>query len=160
MIEVAIEADERVARQRAQPRLATDAPTADAMTIVQKLVERLGDDGAGIVRFPLGFLYDDLELTGQLVRVDQRSRIGIRLDVEARGEAGRRQHRVVARVIVDRRRVEIAADGLRLLRDLADAARRCALEVHVLEHVRDADDVVGLIEVAGGHIRHDGNNRR
>jgi hypothetical protein len=63
-------------------------------------------------------------------------------------------------VIVDRGRVEIAAHRLRLARDLADGAARRALEEHVLEDVRDAHDVVRLVEVAGAHVGHDRDDRR
>ena len=160
MVVIAVERPERVARDLAQPRLAADAPAADAMAVVQQLVQRFGRHGRRIVRLSLRLLDDDLELARQLVGVDDRAGVGVGLDVEALHEARRRQHRVVARVVVDRAGVEIAADGLRLLGDLADAARRRALEVHVLEHVRDADDVVGLVEVAGAHVRDDGDDRR
>ena len=44
-IKVAIEADDIALSQRAQPRLAADAPAADAMPVVEQLVERLGRDG-------------------------------------------------------------------------------------------------------------------
>ena len=91
-----------------------------------------------VVRLALRLLDDDLELARELVRIDHRVRVRVGLDVEPVREARRRQHRVVARVVVDRVRVEVAAARLRLLRDLADAARRRALEVHVLEHVGDA----------------------
>ena len=126
----------------------------------KQLVQRLRRDGARIVRLALRFLNDHLELARQLVGVDQRAGVRVGLHVESLRKAGRRQHRVVARVIVDRGGVEIAADGLRLFGDLADAARRRALEVHVLEHVRDADDVVGLVEVARADVRDDGDDGR
>ena len=71
-----------------------------------------------------------------------------------------RQNRVVARVIVDGRGVEIPADGFGLLCDLTDAARRRSLEVHVLEHMGDPDDVVRLVEISRAHERHDGDDGR
>ena len=56
--------------------------------------------------------------------------------------------------------VEIAAVGLRFTRDLPHAARCRALEEHVLQHVRNADLVVGFVEVADLYVRHDGHHRR
>src|SRR3569832_30319 len=55
MIEVAIEADERVACQCAKPGLTTDAPPADAVMVVEQLVQRFRRDRAGIVRLALRF---------------------------------------------------------------------------------------------------------
>ncbi len=159
-IKVAIEADHIVLSQRAQPRLAADAPAADAMPVVEQLVQRLRRDGRRVVGFALGLLDDHLELARQLAAVDQRVRVGVCLDVEPGLQARRRKDGVVARVIVDRAGVQIAAGRLRFLGDLADAAGRRALEVHVLEHVRDSDDVVRLVEIAGADERDDGDDRR
>jgi hypothetical protein len=159
MVEVAVEADERLARQRAEPWLASDAPPPDSVHVVEQLVQRLGRDGARIVGLALRFLDDHLELARELVGIDQRASIGVGLHVEPLGEARRRQHRVVARVIVDRRRIQVSADRLGLLGDLTHAARRRALEVHVLQHVRDTDDVVRLVEVSGADERDDRNDR-
>ena len=114
----------------------------------------------GAVGLALGLLDDDFEFARQLAGVDQRVRVRVGLDREARGEPARREHRVVVRVIVDRAGVEIAAARLGVARDLAGPARRRALEVHVLEHVRDADLGVGLVEVAGLHVRDDRDHRR
>ena len=159
-IEVSIEANEIVARELAQPVLAANAPPANAMRVVEQLEQRLGRNGRGIVGFALRLLDDDLELLRELLRIDHRIRVRIALDVEAALEARRRQHGVVARVIVDRAGVEITAGRFRLLRDRADRAGNRSLEEHVLEHVRDADDVVRLIEVAGLHERHDRHDGR
>ena len=63
-------------------------------------------------------------------------------------------------MVVDRVRVEIAAGGLGLARDLPHAAGGGALEEHVLEHVGDADHVIGFVEVADLHVRDDGHHRR
>jgi hypothetical protein len=130
------------------------------MLVVQQLVQRLRGDRARIVRFPLRLLDDHLELLRQLVGVDDRVRVRVELHVERRREPRRWDDGVVARVIVDRGRVEVAAHRLRLTRDLAHAARRRALEEHVLEHVCDAHDVVGLVEVAGADVGDDGHHGR
>ena len=87
------------------------------------------------------------------------SGIRVRLHVESLGES---DDAARCSTPCDRRSrgVEIAADGLRLLGDLADAARRRPLEEHVLEDVRDTDDVVGFIEVAGVDVRDDRHDGR
>src|SRR5579863_187690 len=100
-------------------------------------------------------LDDDLDLLRQLDGIDHRPCVRVRLNCECVAEARRGDDGVVARVIVDRVRVEIAAARFGLTRDLADATGRRALEVHVLEHVRDPHDVVGLIEVPGLDVGHD-----
>src|SRR5512133_757248 len=101
MIEISIEANELFSRQRAQPRLPADAPTADTMAVMQQLIQRLRGHRAGIVRFALGFLNDDLELAPKLVDIDERTRISVRLHVEPLHESGGREHGVVARMVVD-----------------------------------------------------------
>jgi hypothetical protein len=159
-IERAVEARHVTLREAAQSLLGADAPAAHAMLVVQQRIERLDRHRARVVELALRLLDDDLELPRQLAGVDQRVGVGVGLDVEPLDEARRRQHGVVARVVVDRVRVEIAALGLGLLRDLAHAAARRALEEHVLEHVRHADDVVRLVEVAGAHEGVDRDDRR
>src|SRR5262249_18513989 len=154
-IKVPIEADDVALTERAESGLAPDAPAPNAVPVVNELVQRLRRDRTRIVRLALRFLDDDLELATELAAVDQGVRVRVGLHVEAGEETGRGQHGVVDRVVVNRRRVQVTAGGLRLLRDLADTSARRALEVHVLEHVRDADDVVRLVEVAGAHIRDD-----
>ena len=160
-VKVAVEAADHVARERAQSRLAADAPAPDAVLCRAAASNSVSvASGARAVGFALGFLDDDFEFARKLAGVDQRIRIRIGLNREARGETARREHRVVVRVVVDRAGVEISAARLRIARDFADAARRRALEVHVLEHVRDADFVVRLVEIAGLHVRHDRDDRR
>ena len=161
-VEVLVEAQHVIARQTAQPLLAPDPPAPHAVLVVQQRVERLHRHRARIVLLALGFLDDHLELARQLAGIDARVRVRIVLDLEAAHESRRREHGVVAGLVVDRAGVEIAARRLRRARDLAHAARGRALEEHVLQHVRDAEDVVRLVEVAGAHVRddrHDGRAR-
>ena len=154
-IEVPVEAKKIVAREPPKAGFTADPPASHSMPIVQQLEQRLGRDRGGIVGLSLRLLDDHLELTRELACIDHGVRVRVSLDLEARNQPGRRQHRVVHRVVVDRAGVEVAATRFRLLRDDANAARRRALEVHVLEHVRDADDVVGLVEVPRLHVRDD-----
>ena len=130
------------------------------MHVVQQLEQRLAGDGLRVVRLPLRLLDDHLELLRELLRIDHRIRVRVALDVESAREARGGKNRVVARVIVDGAGVQISARRLGLLRDGADGTRRRPLEEHVLEHVRDADDVVALIEVAGLHEGDDRNYGR
>ena len=100
---------------------------------------------------------DELD-TDQLAeaRGQQQPDLAHRCDREPR----RREDRVVVRVIVDRRRVQIAAGGLRRARDLPGGTGGGPLEVHMLEDVRDPDLIVGLVEIAGAHPRDDGDDGR
>src|SRR4051812_32433874 len=81
VIEVAVKTQDLIARERTQARLAPNAPTSHAVSVVQQLVERLRGDSAGIVRFALRFLDNDFELARKLVGIDERSRIGVGLHV-------------------------------------------------------------------------------
>jgi hypothetical protein len=137
-----------------------DAPAPHAVPVVQQLVQRLQRDRRRVVGLSLRLLDDDLELFGQLLRIDDRMGVGVGLDLEAGREARRGQHRVVARVVVDRVRVQVAAGGLGGLRDLADPSLLRALEEHVLEYMRDAHHIVGLVEVARLDVGDDGDDRR
>ena len=148
-----------IARERAQASLAPDAPATDAMSIVQQRVQRLDGDCRRVVFLPLGFLDDDFEFVRQLAGVDQGTTVRVRLDFKRGVEAAGWHHGVVQRVVVDRRRVQVSADGLGLPRDLAHAARGRALEVHVLQHMRDADLVVRFVEIAGVDVGDDRGDR-
>ncbi len=148
-----------LARERTETGLAPDTPAAHAMPVVQQFEQRLRGDGVRAVRLALRLLDDHLDLAGQLVRVDERVGVRVRLDGESCGKARRRQHRVVARVIVDRAGVQVTALRLGLAGDVAHAAGGRALEVHVLEHVRHAHHVVGFVEVSRGHPGDDRDHR-
>jgi hypothetical protein len=87
--------------------------------VVEQRVERLDRHRRRVVELALGLLDDDLELLGQLRGVDQALGVRVGLDVEPVREARRGEHRVVARVVVDGVRVEVAAARLGLLGDLA-----------------------------------------
>ncbi len=156
----AIEREHIVAGERAQLVRLPDPPPAEAVAVVQQRVQRLGRQRRRRVELALYFLDDDFELARQLDVVDQRARVGIGLDREPLGQAGGREHREVARMIVDRVGVEIPTARHRLLGDRADGTRWGPLEEHVLEDVRDADLRVALVEVAGLDVRHDGDNGR
>src|SRR3954463_15591745 len=96
MVEVAIEAEQRVTRERAQARLTSNAPPANSMRVVQQLVQRLRRDRTRVVGFPLRLLDDHLELARQLVRIDERVRICIGLHLEPLTEPRGGKDRVVA----------------------------------------------------------------
>ena len=147
-----------VTRERAEFVFDTDAPATNAMLVVQQRIQRLDGDRVWCIALAVGFLDNDFELARKFVGVDDRARVRVELNVQSLQKCGRRQHRVVAGVIVDRVRVEIAAIGFRLARDLPHTARRRPLEEHVLEHVRDPDDVIRLVEVSGFHMSDDCDN--
>src|SRR5205085_6575230 len=55
-IEIAVEADDVLAREAPQSIFPADAPAPYAVPVVQQLVRRLDRDRAGIVRLPLRLL--------------------------------------------------------------------------------------------------------
>jgi hypothetical protein len=82
LIKVPVEANEVVARQRAESRLPADAPASNAVPIVQQLVQRFGGDRGWVVSLPLRLLDDDLQLFAKLVGVDQRIGVGVELNLD------------------------------------------------------------------------------
>ena len=147
-------------RSARRPVLVPDSPATDAVRIVEQLVKRLDGNGRWIVCFSLRFLDDHLELFPSSAASTTELRVCVGLNVETGGESRRWQHREVRRVVVDRVSVEIAAARLCLFCNLADASSLCSLEEHVLEHVGDSADVIGLIEVSGFDVRHDRDDGR
>ena len=129
------------------------------MRVEERRVERFDRHRRRRVALAFGFLDDHVEFARQLPGVDDRACVRIELDLEALHERRRWQHGVVRGVIVDRVRVEIAAVRLRFAGDLPHATGWRPLEEHVLQHVRDADDVVGLVEIPHLHVGHDGDHR-
>jgi len=158
-IEVVIEGQQLIACECSQRCFAANPPATDPMHVVQERVQRLCCDGARVILFPVGFLNDDFELSRQLARVDDRVGVGVRLNLQPFGEAGGGEHGVVTRMVVDGMRVEIAAKRFGRLRDLADAALGSPFEEHVLQNVRDTNDVVCFVEIASFDVGVDRDHR-
>ncbi len=94
-------------------------------------------------------LHDHVLLALQLLRVERRIGEDVGKHVERERHVGLEHARVVGRGLDRGGRVEVAADRLDLLGDLARAAPGCALERHVLEQMRDAVLVGALVAAAG-----------
>jgi hypothetical protein len=145
----AIVLPEIIASQPGQIGFISDAPAPDPVLIEHQFVQGFVGYRRGVIKFPFGFLDDDLQFAAELVGIDQGVAQGIGLDVERSRQAAGRQHRVIVGVVVGRAGVQVAAGGLGLPRNGAHPAPRRALEEHVLEHVRDSAPPVRLVEESG-----------
>jgi hypothetical protein len=95
------------------------------------------------------FLDDDILLAQQLVAVEGGLGENVGKDIEGERHVGLEHTRVVGRAFCTGRRVEVAADGLDLFRDLARGAPPRAFEGHVLQEVRDTVFVAAFVAIAG-----------
>jgi len=93
-------------------------------------------------------LDDDVLLADELLGVEGRIGQDVGQDVERQRHVGAQHPGVVGGGLDAGRGVEVAADRLDLLGDLAGGAPRRALERHVLEQMRDAVLVTMLVAAA------------
>ena len=129
------------------------------MAVEHHLVQGLVGDRGGRVQLALGFLNDDLQLPGELTRVDDRMAERVGLDVERGLQARRGKNGEVAGMVVTGTGVEIPTRALGLPGNGTDPPALGALEEHVLQDVGDPDPAVGLVEESRldlGHHGHDG----
>ena len=94
-------------------------------------------------------LHDDVLLALQLLRIEGRIGQDVGQHVERERHVGLEHARVIGGGFDRGAGVEIAADRLDLLGDLARGAPRGALERHVLEQMRNAVLVRPLVAAAG-----------
>ena len=130
-------------RGRAQDR-ATDRLTGEG-----GLLQPVPDE---IVRGVLGradLLHDDVLLAPELLGIERGIGEDVGKHVERERNIGPQNARVIGGGLDRGRRIEVAADRLDLLGDLARAAARGAFERHVLEQMRDAMLVRPLVAAAG-----------
>ena len=106
-----------------------------------EIVRRVGDRA--------DLLDDDVLLAHQLLAVESRFGQDVGEHVERERHVGLEHARVIGRGLGAGRRVEIAADRLDLLGDLARGAPPRALERHVFEEMRDAVLVAPFVAAAG-----------
>ena len=127
---VAIELLQRLggAEQRAPHRLVG----------IAELVEMLEHDVIGRILRRADFLHDDALLALELVRHEGRIGEDVGQHVERQRHVGLHHPRIIGGGLGRGAGVEIAADRLDLLDDLARGAPRGALERHVFEQMRDA----------------------
>src|SRR5689334_3448418 len=124
MIKIAIEAQQIFARQSTQRIFTTNSPTPNEMLVVNQFVERLNGGCIWSIHFAFSLLNDDLKLFLELVCIDRRIRVRVRLNLQPCKKSRCRQNSEIRRVVVNRVRIEITATRLRLLRDLTDSATR------------------------------------
>ncbi len=131
--------------------------------IEQHLMQRLVSHRARRIELALRLLDDHLQLALELTRVDQRTAQRRALDLHRAAQSRRGKDHVVRGMVVGSVGIEVAAGRLGLARQLARAepparARRSGtLEVHVLQHVRDAHQLVRLVEETRLDPRDHGN---
>ena len=106
------------------------------------------DEVVGRVFDGADLLHDDVLLARELLRLEGRIGEDVGQHVERKRHVGAQDARVIGRALDAGRRIEIAADRLDLLGDLARGAARRALECHVLEEMRDAVLVGALVAAA------------
>jgi hypothetical protein len=126
--------------------------------IEEEFVEGLGRDGVGVVELAFGLLDDDQELAAELVLVDLRVEEGVGLDLEPGLEGGGGEDGIVGGVVVDRPRVQESAGAPGGTGDLPRPQPLGPLEVHVFEDMADPHQPVGLVEVPGADMGHDGDD--
>ena len=106
-----------------------------------EIVGRVGDRA--------DLLDDDVLLAHDLVAVERRLGQDVGQHVERQRHVGLEHARVIGGALGAGRGIEIAADRLDLLGDLAGGAPSRALERHVFEEMRDAVLVAPLVAAAG-----------
>ena len=144
-------AEERVAGRGADRLLAADDVPAERLVAVEKLVVDAADVVARSVEVHVHLLDDHALLAVDLLRVELRVPEHVDEDVERDRPVLAGAADVVARVLLAGEGVELAADAVDLVADVARgrAALR-ALEEHVLGEVGDAARVRSLVARAGG----------
>ena len=115
------------------------------MVLPEALREELVDQIVGGVLDHLDLFDDDLLLALDVVGRERRVEHDVRQDVDGERQVLVEHLDVVARVLLGRKRVELPADRVDGLRDVLGAARLGALEEHVLDKVRDAAALGGLV---------------
>ena len=113
----------------------------DLQMLENQIVGRIGD-GAD-------FLHDDVLLAQKFLAVEGRLGKNVGEYVECERHVGLEHARVIGGVLGSGRGIEIAADRLDLLGDLACAAPPRALERHMFEEMRNAVLVAAFVAAAG-----------
>ncbi len=108
----------------------------------------LEHDVVGRVLRGTDLLHDDVLLALQLVRLEGGIGEDVGEHVERERHVGLQHPRIIGRGLGRGAGIEVAADRLDLLDDLARGAPRRALERHVLEQMRDAVLVRLLVAAA------------
>ena len=111
----------------------------------EALREQLVDQIVGGVLDHLDLFEDHLLLALDVLGVKGRVEHEVRQHVESRRQMLVEHLDVVARVLLRGEGVQVPAEAVDLLRDVLGAARRGALEEHVLHKVRDAAVLLGFV---------------
>jgi hypothetical protein len=113
-----------------------------------RLLQPLEHEIVGRIFGGADLLHDHVLLALQLLRIERRIGQDVGENVERERHVGREHARVIGRALDTGRGVEVAADGLDLLGDLAGGSPRGALEGHMLQEMGDAMLVGALIAAA------------
>src|SRR6516162_5772587 len=112
--------------------------TAHGLIRVTQLVEMLEHDVVGRILRCADFLHDHALFALQLVRHERRIAEDVREHVERQRHIGLHDARIIGGSFRRGAGIEIAADRLDFLHDLARGAPRRAFERHMFEEMRDA----------------------
>ena len=140
---------ELAAVERAHGLARAEDRTADRLAGIRRLLQPVEHEVVGRVLGGADLLHDHVLLALQFLRIERRLGQDVGQHVERERHVGLEHARVIGGGLVTGRGVEIAADRLDLLGDLARGAPRRALERHVLEQMRDAVLVGALVAAAG-----------
>ena len=121
------------------------------------LGEDFVDQIVGRVLDHLDLFEDHLLLALDVVLREQRIADQIGEDVDGQRQVLVQHLQVIAGVFLRRERVDLAADGVHLLRYFFCTPARSALEEHVLDEVRDAGLLGGLVARAARQPDADGD---
>ena len=152
---------ERVARRGADGLLAADDVPAERLVAVEQLLVDAADEVARRVEVHVHLLDDHALLALDLLGVELRVAEHVDEHVERRVAGLGRALHVVARVLLAREGVELAADAVDLGGDVARGRPPLgALEEHVLGEVGDAVRLGRLVARAGGEHDEAGDGLR
>ncbi len=115
------------------------------MPLPEALREHFVDEIVGRILDHLDLFEHDLFFALNVHFLKRRVHDDVRQDVDGKGQMLIEHLDVVTRVLLGRKRVELAANRVDRLCDVFGTARRRALEQHVLDKVRDAALSIGLV---------------
>ena len=127
--------------------------TSQRVTGPEALGEDLVPEIVGRVLHHLDLFQHDLLLARDLVGVERRPQQHVGQHVDGAGQVLVEHLDVVARALLGREGIELAADGVDLLRDVLGRPARRALEEHVLDEMRDARVGRALVARPAGQPR-------
>ncbi len=148
VVVLGVEGRDLVASHRLDRLAGADRLPPERVVGEQRFEQQRVDELVGIVLVHEQLFEDDLPLGVDLEGAERRCGDDIGQQFEAEVELPRRQPRVVRGVLLGGEGVHLASDRVDRLGDLAGAARLGALEQQVLQEVRCARHLGGLVAAA------------